>query len=170
MAQLTKVYTQDVPAFRFIGKTYGDNDRVDGYFGAKWGEAFETGMLERVEKLADKNLFEGADAYIGLMRCKDGEPYRYCIGMFCPAGTAVPEGLDSYDFPASRFGIGWLYGKELDLYGREPLVAEGLGKKGYSIRNDNQGACWIFERYVCPRFTSPDEQGNVTLDIGFFVE
>lgn len=170
MAELTKIYTQDVPATRFIGKFYGDQDRVDGYFGAKWSEAFETGLMQRLEKLADENLFEDAGGYIGLMRCKDGEPFVYAIGMFCPADTSVPEDLNYHDFPAGRIGVGWLYGTEPDVYGQEPRVAEKLGAQGHPIRNDDEGAVWVFERYVCPRFTSPDEKGNITLDIGFFVD
>ena len=169
MADITKTYVQDVPAFRFIGKTYGDSDRVNGGFSAQWGEAFETGLFERLKKLSDEKLFEDADAYIGLMRCKDGEPFVYAIGMFCPADAPVPEDLDGYDFPAARFGIGWLYGKEPELYGREPQVAIKLDEAGYPIQTDEKGACLFFERYACPRFTTPDEQGNVTLDIGFFV-
>ena len=45
MADITKIYTQEVPAFRFIGKKYGDEDRVNGGFGAQWGQAFENGLF-----------------------------------------------------------------------------------------------------------------------------
>ena len=27
-----------------------------------------------------------------------------------------------------------------------------------------------FERYACPRFTTPDENGNIILDICFYLE
>ena len=29
---------------------------------------------------------------------------------------------------------------------------------------------WCFERYNCPRFTTPDEKGNVILDYGISIE
>ncbi|MBE6551537.1 MAG: hypothetical protein E7665_05310 [Ruminococcaceae bacterium] len=29
---------------------------------------------------------------------------------------------------------------------------------------------WCFERYQCPRFTSPDENGNVILDYGISIK
>ncbi len=32
------------------------------------------------------------------------------------------------------------------------------------------GAFWFFERYQCPRFTTPDEKGNVILDMCYFVK
>ena len=29
---------------------------------------------------------------------------------------------------------------------------------------------WCFERYNCPRFTSPDNNGNIILDYGISIE
>jgi hypothetical protein len=40
MSEIIKTYKQHVPALRFIGKKYGDQDRVNGGFGVKWGEWF----------------------------------------------------------------------------------------------------------------------------------
>jgi hypothetical protein len=36
-AEIIKTYKQEVPALRFIGKKYGDKDRIDGTFGKYWG-------------------------------------------------------------------------------------------------------------------------------------
>ena len=35
MVEIIKTYRQSVGAMRFIGKKYGDGDRVDGNFGCK---------------------------------------------------------------------------------------------------------------------------------------
>ncbi len=35
---------------------------------------------------------------------------------------------------------------------------------------DSSGAWWFFERYVDPRFTKPDPQGNQILDICHYVK
>jgi len=35
-AEIVKVYKQDVPALRFIGKKYGDIDRVNLMFHKQW--------------------------------------------------------------------------------------------------------------------------------------
>jgi len=75
-AEIIKVYKQDVPALRFIGEKYGDNDRVDGMFGKHWGDWYENGWFDIIEKQTDKNLksiYEDADAHIGLMRKKTGK-------------------------------------------------------------------------------------------------
>ena len=175
--EITKVYSQEIPATRFIGKKYGESDRVNGNFGSKWGEAFGSGLFDTVENAAGGaeklgELFEDAGAYIGLMRCKGDEPFEYWIGMFTPADTAVPEGFGYVDFPLSKLGIGWVYGSEAtgEVYCHEEDVAKKLGEAGMEIINDETGACWCFERYTCPRFTTPDDKGNIILDICFFIK
>ena len=88
MADITKTYVQGSTAFRFIGKTYGDSDRVNGGFSAQWGEAFETGLFERLKELSDEKLFEDADAYIGLMRARTAS--RLCMPSACSARRTLP--------------------------------------------------------------------------------
>lgn len=169
--EIVKSYVQKMPAFRFIGKCYGDEDRVDGGFGAQWGECFGTDFFGSIERaVTGESIGEDSDAFIGLMRCKEGEPFVYAIGMFVPADTQAPEGMTAIDFPASTFGICWLHGFESELYCHEPDAAARLGEEGHMIVNDEKGACWFFERYACPRFTTPDAEGKVILDIGFFIE
>jgi predicted transcriptional regulator YdeE len=173
MYEITKSYIQKVPALRFIGKKYGDEDRVGGGFGSKWGECFEKGFFEELEAFLTEELtasYEDAGAYIGLMRCKDGEPFRYYIGMFLPADTEVPEGLQSVDMPEAKLGVCWLHGPEGELYCKEDKCAERLTKEGHEIIPDKEGAWWFFERYGCPRFTTPDEEGNIILDICHYVK
>jgi len=167
MAEITKVYKQNVGPMRFIGKKYGNEDRVDGSFGAKWGEWFENGWFEALEKQSGgqlKETYEDAEAYIGLMREKDGV-FDYWIGMFAPENAAVPEGFVHVDFPKGQLGICWVYGKEREIYAHEGACGERLEKEGYDVDTE-----WCFERYVCPRFTTPDEEGNVVLDICFYIK
>ena len=168
-----KSYKQCVPALKFIGKKYGDEDRVDGSFGAKWGEWFQNGWFDVVEKQIRNSInetYEDGGAYIGLMRCKENEPFEYWIGMYVPENTPVPEGFDYIDFPAANLGVCWVYGKENDVYFHEEKCAIKLGEEGYEIVSDEQGAWWFFERYGCPRFTTPDEKGNIILDICHYVK
>ncbi len=173
--KITRIYTQRFPERIFIGKKFGDEDRVNGNFGSEWGNFFERGDFDTLEGAAKSSLnegFEDGGAYIGLMRYREGEPFEYWIGMFMPPDTPVPDGFDSHVFPEGEIGVGWLYGSEAggELYGHESDVAMKLSEEGIPIKNDEHGACWFFERYACPRYTTPDEAGNVTLDIGFFVE
>lgn len=171
MPEIIKTYTQTVPAMRFIGKKYGDEDRVNGGFGKLWSEWLSNGWFEVLQTTCgSENVYEDGDATIGLMRWKEGEPFEYWIGVFCPRDSVVPEGHAHVDFPESEFSVTWLYGKEEELFGQEQKCAERLEKKGYRVIPDELGAYWFFERYVCPRFTTPDEHGNVVLDICHFID
>ena len=62
-----------------------------------------------------------------------------------------------------------LYAKENsgDFYAMETheMCLEALKEQGFTRREDS----WCFERYQCPRFTTPDEQGNVILDYGISI-
>lgn len=165
--EITKVYTQKLPEFCFIGKLYHDEDRVDGLYAAKWEEAFADGLFERIEAGIQQPLCEDGDAYIGL--CHDGANPFYGIGMFAVRGTPIPEGCTCIDLPAAEFGICWLSGKEYELYGNEELAAKALVQAGHIPVSCADGNFYCFERYACPRFTTPDENGNVVLDIGFCI-
>lgn len=101
---------------------------------------------------------------------KEGEPFEYWIGIFMPESTQVPEKFEYIDFPKSELGVCWVYGKNGNVYCKEDKCAEKLGEEGYKIIPDEKGAYWFFERYCCPRFTTPDDQGNIILDICHFIE
>jgi len=47
---ITKSYEQQFLALRFIGKKYGDAVRVNGVFGVKWGEWWQNGYFDALEK------------------------------------------------------------------------------------------------------------------------
>jgi len=173
MYEITKSYTQPIPDTRFIGMKYGDEDRVNGSFGSKWGDWFANNRFEQLEGLISEELkatYEDTDAYIGLMRWKEGEPFQYWIGMFLPEGTEVPAGYDFIDMPEAKLGVCWLRGPEGELFCHEDKCAERLAQDGYEISHDKNGAWWFFERYGCPRFTTPDEEGRVILDICHYIK
>jgi hypothetical protein len=168
MREFIKIYEQNVPALRFIGIKYGDS--ADG-FGAMWREWFESGRFAEIERRIGGNArdtCEDGDAYIGLIGGSGTEdsPLEYWIGLFTPENTAVPEGFGCVDFPKGKFGICWLYGKDNELYGNYGQCVEKMIDGGFAFNKDLP---WCFERYASPRFTTPDEKGNVILDVGFFI-
>lgn len=174
MYEIIKIYTQNIPEMRYIGKKYSDTDRVNSSFGSQWDKWFEKGWFALIEQAAGgeekcHSLYEDGDAYIGMMRYKDGEPFEYWIGMFVPPGTDVPEGFNNIDFDDSHLGVCWLYGKMNELFGHECECAQSLENNGYKIKTDSNGAYRFFERYGCPRFTTPDDNGNIVLDICHYI-
>ena len=171
--EITRVYTQEIPATRFIGKRYFNEDRENYSFTHKWHLWFENEWFDVLRRQVDVNLcevlFEDASSTIGLMRIQDGEPFEYWIGKFKPENTKVPEGFLFHDFPESRLGIGWVHGQPPHIYWACAAVATRLREEGHEIISDENGVIWTFERYSCPRFTTPDEHGNRTLDRGYFI-
>lgn len=172
--EIIKTYKQSIPNVRFIGKKYGESDRVDGSFGFQWQEWLKNDSFAPIEKAvggseACQTLYEDGDACLGYMRYKEGEPFEYWIGMFTPEGTEVPEGYDSIDIKAANCGICWYYGQESEIYAREDQAMNKLKEMNMIIKRDEQGALWFFERYSSKRFVS-DGNGYLTLDIGFYVE
>jgi AraC-like DNA-binding protein len=170
MAEVIKTYKQSMPATRFIGKKYGDQDRVNGFFSARWGDWFENGWFADIANApgCTRDFFEDAGASIGLMRWKNGEPFQYWIGMFTPEGTAVPEGYESIDLPARTLGVCWIQGTEPDIYGKDDLVMQALREHDITPVTDPDGSFWFFERYAHPRF-EPDDNGCVILDHCYYV-
>ena len=101
MAEIMKVFKEEVPAMRFIGKKYHD------YSG--WGEWFANGWFETIENSmggTDRilEIWENGGAYVGLECRKNGDLQEYWIGMFAPENTAVPEGFAHIDIPKSSLG------------------------------------------------------------------
>ena len=165
-AEITKVYRQEVPALRFIGKKYNDSDRVNGTFGARWMEWFRNGWFDVIRKQTDidlKSLFEDGDAEIGLLRNKANGEFEYWIGLYMPENTPVPDGFVYHDFPKSVLGVVQLFGTGNQVYFQNDRCREELERLGYEVIKDHEGTIWNLERGG-----GPGEK--VTLDICFYVK
>jgi hypothetical protein len=167
MVEIIKVYKESFPNLRLIGKCYMDSDRgADGGYGSIWGEWFEKRYFNKLEELG--SLPENDNAYVGCMRCSD--KFEYWIGMFFPENTIVPEGFQYVDIPKGDIGTCWIYGREDngELYGMEShnLCMDKIGEAGWRLQENP----WFFERYQCPRFTTPDDKGKVILDYGVYLK
>lgn len=157
--KILEVKKESFPAVRFIGKKYTQ--------GPNWGEWWENDWFSVLEK--KERLLNNGDAYIGTVHIVDGMP-EYWIGMFFPINTEVPEGFDFVDIDSLNYAVCYLQDKEGsgDFYTMEThnLCLEKLKLLGFKRKED----AWCFERYNCPRFTTPDEEGNVILDYGISIE
>lgn len=164
--KLLKTERFSFPASRFIGRRYTEEERQNGSFGQKWQEWFEKGLFAPLEALGSLPDHDGA--YIGLMRIQNGE-FEYWIGMFFSEETAAPPGYQTIAVPAGDYGICWIYGNEQngEIYGAQVhrLCLAAMQERGWRYQEGG----WVFERYNCPRFTAPDEAGNVILDYGFAI-
>ena len=159
---IKNVYRESFPAVRLIGRRYSGEEN----FKKLWEKSFREGLFGPLEALPQLEGHDGG--YIGAMRIADGM-LEYWIGLFLPAGTAVPEGYDFADIDAMDFAVFWRYGSDQtgELYGLEAhneCLAQ-FPEHGFLRREDD----WCFERYNCPRFTEPDAEGKVILDYGISI-
>jgi hypothetical protein len=54
---------------------------------------------------------------------------------------------------------------EPDIYGKEEQGLQALKAKHPDFSFDWMKSDWFAERYACPRFTTPDAEGNRILDV-----
>lgn len=175
MADIIKVYKEHLPSIRLIGKRYTNSDRgADRSFANKWGEWFDKGYFTSLERIGNFTVM-GND-YVGWMSHSDREGFAYWIAMIFPENTEVPDGFEYADIPEGDVGICWIHGKTRNdnIYGMHDACMEKLKENGMGrFRDDFNGPgdkwYWFFERYNCPRFTNPDENGNVILDYGMYI-
>ena len=165
MSEIIKVFKENIPTLRFIGKKYNE-------FG-HWGEFWQNGwfdMLERAMGGTDKimSVWENGDGYVGVERHGDGQPFEYYIGMFTPENTPVPEGFVSIDFENLCLGTCWIYGKEDQVHDTS-ACKQKLAENGMTPWQDDKGTTWSFENCLCPRYTTPDDKGNIILDYCYFI-
>lgn len=166
---IIKVYKQTIPATRFIGKCFGSGQHPN--WGFSWGnDVFgkAEGAVGNQAKISAQ--FEDADVYCGLYyRNTATGAYDGWCGMFLPPDTKVPEGLDFIDFSEQKLGVCWIYGKQSELYNLVRNCPEILLSAGMEIKSDANGYIGHFERDQCPRFTTPDDNGNIIVDYCYFV-
>lgn len=157
--RILELKQESCPAAKFIGKKYSGV--------ANWGEWWENNWFAALEE--HKCLTFNGDAYIGAVHIVNGVPERW-IGMLFPINTEIPQGFDHIDIAPSDYAVCYLYDKEnsRDFYtmATHNQCQDALTAHGFTRKEDG----WCFERYNCPRFTTPDEHGNVILDYALSIE
>ncbi len=157
--EIIEVKEESATAARFIGKRYEQCPN--------WNEWWQNDWFSILEK--NERLPINGDAYIGAVHIVNGMP-EYWIGMFFSVDTAVPNGFEFIDMDAMKYAVCYLYDKEdsRDFYtmNTHNMCLEKLKSLGLKRKEDD----WCFERYNCPRFTTPDEKGNVILDYAISIE
>ena len=169
--EIVKVYKEAVPHVKLVGKRYTNEDRDEtGTFARYWQRAFREGWFFALRQ-GGKCVPGQSDDPLGMMRMVgENGGFEYWIGLFLAPDADIPEGFEGVEIPAGEVGVCWLYGndKNGELFSEEAsnLAMGALAEKGWSFSQD----AWFFERYNCPRFTDPDEKGNVILDIGAYLK
>ncbi len=164
--EVKKVYKESIPHLKLIGKRLTSNDQDEaGTFAHWWQQSFQEGWFDTLSRC--KGLPGVGDDFLGAMRMtgERSDCFEYWIGMFRAPDAETPAGFESVEISAGEIGVCWLYGsdKNGELYSMEAsdLIMATLKEQNWHYAETG----WFFERYNCPRFTVPDEGGNVILDI-----
>jgi len=169
MSKIIKIYQENIPSLRFIGKKYSNNDRKNGNYSHLWKEWFESDNNIKISSnIINFNLEDYNEINIGLCRANNDGQFEYWIGMFAPVNTIIPNGFESIVFNNTKVMTFYIKGKEPDIYKQEDRCLQILKQQGYSIKNIN-GYQITYERYIPSRF-SEDVDNDRIIDICLIIE
>jgi len=167
-AGIIRVYKQEVPAMRFVGKKDGTGGSTGDW--GLWWENDWFGDIERAAGLdAIRALYEDSDGYLDMYCITAEGPLEHWVGMFVPPGSPVPDDFQYVDFPAGSMGTCWIYGNTSNVWGQRSKCMEALVNAGMRIKPAPDGAIWYMNRYP-HRYLDEDEKGNIILDVCYFVK
>ena len=163
-AELVKFEIIEQPEIVIVGKlirvNHDDLQAGKNPIPAFWGKCFEEGTFTTLEALAN---FIHNPAYVGYMN----SDYEYICGMMMKPGVPVPEGFAAHTLEPTKVAVGWIKGKkdnEPAIYANaHTLTEKAMLEKGMKF-NSYIKLGWCMEVYTCPRFTTPDENGDIILD------
>ncbi len=165
MANLIKFEVVELPKLYLIGKELRYSMELhmkgDNRIGAFWDKCFEENIFATLEK-QEQVLFD--KAYVGVMidwDKGDGD-FSYICGMLFNEGASVPDGYVMKELDATKAGVSWIQGKNVEdvCMNAHKLTEEAVKENGGNFDNYS----WCMELYNCPRFTNPDENGDIILD------
>lgn len=156
MAKIIKVENEKLPFTKFIGKfCEGEMDMP-----AIWGEWFEKDWFHFADVLGRD---ETDGSFVGLCIADPKTGYKYGLGALVAESVAAPEGYADMKLPTDSAKVFYIKGKDdPTLYEMEGQCYAQVGAEG--MFKDDAGRFFSVERYSCPSFTEPDENGEVILD------
>ena len=167
---IIKTFRQETPALRFIGKKYTE-PLVDSVYDTilnnlnDWRFNYRFDAIAKTDKDL-KTLYEGANAYISLMRKKDGQFLEYWLGIFMPKEAAVPDGYEKIDFPQSALAVCSVYDKRNVVIHYDADCRKKLADDGLKRQEDEN---WFFQRFNWRTFFEEDEYGKRIVDYCYFL-
>lgn len=127
-----------------------------------WETCFSDNTFDHLMDYRDA-LFD--DAYVGWMSDFSFENgiFTYICGMLMNSDISVRDDrFVSRNIEPTTVAIGWIQGSTVPeiSFAAHSLVEKAVDEIGYSCEH----ATWCMEVYNCPRFTQPDENGEIILD------
>lgn len=165
MGKLIKFEVTDLPDILLVGKEirHSMEEQMKGInpIPAFWDGCFAEGIFSILEKQED-SIFNRDYAGVLTDWDKGDGDFSYIIGMLMKPGADVPEGYVSRHIKATKIAIAWIQGKDVAdvCMNAHELTEQTLKAEGHNCDKMK----WSMELYNCPRFTKPDENGQIILD------
>ncbi len=162
MSKLIQLEIRELGAWCVAGKEIRVEMGGENPIPAFWDACFADGTFSTLEAQKDWVL---CPDYVGFMTDwqESSNTFTYVCGMMMKPGCPVPGGgFVSRPVAASSAAVGWIQGadtQDVCMQAHE-YTNKALEEKGYTC----EGFSWSMELYNCPRFTTPDAQGQITLD------
>ena len=138
----------NLPTLRLIGRT-----------DTHWADWWINGWFDTLE---NHTVPPYDPDYVDCFRTCAGQEEAW-IGMLFPENAQVPDGYRSIVLLAGNYALCYLTGREddPDLYGS---AAKAMCFQAMEARGISPVPGLTLVRYNCPRFTTPDAEGCVTVD------
>ncbi|MBC7320656.1 GyrI-like domain-containing protein [bacterium] len=165
MSNLVNLSFIDFGPARVIGKkTIARVEGAENPIPQFWMKCLEDGTLQVLESMPSYIL---NPAYIGWEGEYDPntQEFSYIVGMLMKPDTPIPEGFDFRDLPSCKMAIGWIKGKEPEIYmDGVYLILSSMRDLGFEY---DESAGYMIEVYTYERFVMPQERGEdeVILDL-----
>lgn len=164
MGTLIQFEIRRLPRLRLIGKeiryAMQTQRKGENRLPAFWNQCFAEQIFAPLEAQQDQ-LF--SPDYVGVMldfQREDGD-FSYIVGMLMLEGARVPQGYSAVTLDETEVAVGYIKGGEAQVCG----VAHRLTQAALEARGRTCAQMtWCMELYNCPRFTTPDENGDVIVD------
>lgn len=158
--KLVNLQVKELPRMYVVGRAIRVKmDMEENPIPALWDRCFAEGTFETLEALEDYHLDKD---YVGWLGDWSEDSFVYICGMLMKPEVPVPEGFDWRELAPAKAGVGWIKGRVPEvLFHAHDLTLEALLEAGYE---PDHGAGWSMELYNCPRYTNPDENGELILD------
>jgi len=165
MAKIVKLEVSDLPGLYVIGKKITvemPNRPEKNPIPKFWETCFSDNTFGQ---LMDQRDILFNDAYVGWMTdfSIENGTFTYICGMLMNADRIIQgDVFVSRKIEPVKVGIGWLQGFSVPevCFAAHGLMENALNEIGYTCENPS----WCMELYNCPRFTKPDENGEIILD------
>ncbi len=162
MAKLYQLEIKELGPWCIVGKAIQSQIDSENPVPAFWDVCFGDGTFAKLESMKDWVL---CPDYVGFMtdwQGGDGK-FTYIVGMMMKHGCPLPdESFVSRTVNPSTAAVGFIQGISTQdvCMNAHALTQHAMEERGCSA----EGAAWCMELYNCPRFTTPDEQGQIILD------